>query len=805
MFFVKTYQFFKQRKALMYTLLIASLAVFVIFGLKMQYEEDLSKLLPATEKNESGLVFGNLKVKDKIFIQMTGQTPDVMAGYMDELMDSVVAHDMPIANTLYKMEAETALSALDYAMEHVPSFVDTSLYAKFDEAIDNASATMEHNNELIMDDETGSVTQMVSTDPLNLRSLLMPSMSGGMGFTLIDGHLFSSDSTVALAFVSPDFQSFDSKQGKILVNHIAETTAAFAAAHPDVEILFHGAPVRSAGNARIMRRDIALTVSIALVIILFVICLSFNSLKIIFQNVLPLAYGIFFALAMMYWIKESMSIMAMGVGVMIVGVAISYCLHIIIHHRFVGNVEKMLADEAKPVFLGCLTTIGALLGLLFTKSELLKDFGLFSTFLLVGSTIFSLFFLPHFLSDKDVTINKTALKIVNSINSFPFDRNPIIIGVLIVVIVVGFVFTPKVKFDNNLKNIGYESEALLKSEALYAAKSTNGAMQRHYAVAAPTLDEALDANKTLSFTLDSLRQAGLIKSYTPVVSKLFCSEAEQQMRIEAWQNYWTEEKINEAMDAVKNAALEQDLDPDLFESFRYMLEAEYEPGNLYEEGIVPEGLLCNFIEESDGKYLVFNATQIDPDNKATVDDCVAALPHAVVVDPFYYTGNMITLIHNDFNTTLFISSIFVLIVLLISFRRILVALLAFLPMFLSWYVVQGWMAIFGLQFNLINIIISTFIFGIGVDYSIFVVQGLIAEATGRDNKLLEFHKVAILYSAFALIVVMIAMLCATHPSITSIGISTLIGMLATIMITYSLQPLIFRLLLKIPFFKKSLK
>ena len=127
MFFVKTYKFFKQRKALMYTLLVASLAVFVIFGLKMQYEEDLSKLLPATEKNESGLVFGNLKVKDKIFIQMTGQTPDVMAGYMDELMDSVVAHDMPIANTLYKMEAETALSALDYAMEHVPSFVDTSL------------------------------------------------------------------------------------------------------------------------------------------------------------------------------------------------------------------------------------------------------------------------------------------------------------------------------------------------------------------------------------------------------------------------------------------------------------------------------------------------------------------------------------------------------------------------------------------------------------------------------------------------------------------------------------------------------
>ena len=45
-------------------------------------------------------------------------------------------------------------------------------------------------------------------------------------------------------------------------------------------------------------------------------------------------------------------------------------------------------------------------------------------------------------------------------------------------------------------------------------------------------------------------------------------------------------------------------------------------------------------------------------------------------------------------------------------------------MFISWYVMQGYMAIFNLEFNLINIVISTFIYGIGVDYSIFVMEGL---------------------------------------------------------------------------------
>jgi predicted RND superfamily exporter protein len=789
----------------MYTLLVLSSVVFVFFGLKAEYEEDLSKLLPSSGSNDSGLVFGNLKVKDKIFLQMTGQEPQAMAGYMDELMDSVMVCKDDIANTLYKMEAETALSALDFALEHVPSFVDPSLYGQFDEAIGNASETMRQNYDLIMNDATGAVTQMVCSDPLNLRSLLLPSMTGGMGYTILHGHLFSADSTVALAFISPDFQSFDSKQGTKLINHIEKVTAAFSASHPDVEVLYHGAPVRSAGNARVMKRDIFLTIGIALLIILVVICLSFNSLKIIWQNVMPLAYGTFCALTCMYWIKGGMSLMALGIGVLVLGVGISYCLHVIIHHRFVGNVEKMLSDEAKPVCLGCLTTIGAFLGLLFTKSELLRDFGLFATFLLVSSTLFALIFLPHFLDDKETDRNKTVFRLIDRINAFPFDRNPILIGVLIIVIVVGFVFTPKVQFDNNLKHIGYEGELLLKSEALYAEKSTNGKLQRYYAVVAPELDEALEANKGLSSKLDSLLRNGRLSSYTPVVSMLFQSEAEQRQRIEAWRRYWSEEKVAEAMAAIGAAAQENGLDPEAFELFRQMVEADYEPGNLYEANVVPDGLLCNFIEESDGKFLIFNATQMNPNMKAMVDDYVASLSHAVVVDPFYYTGNMITLIRSDFNVTLIISSVFVFLVLLLSFRSIVVALLAFLPMFLSWYVVQGWMAIFGLQFNLINIIISTFIFGIGVDYSIFVVQGLIADALGKDKKLLDYHKVAILFSAFTLIVVMISMLCAVHPAIKSIGICTLIGMLSTILITYSLQPLIFRLLLKTKFFKKSLK
>ena len=317
MLFVKIYRFFQKQKILLYTLLLLSSAVFIYFGLKVKYQEDLSQLLPSTESSDSGLVFGNLKVKDKIFIQMTGAEPEILSGYVDELMDSILTDSTGIANTLYRMDADMAINALDYALTHIPSLVDTSMYARFDEAIAHADETMARNNELIMNDETGSITEMVSTDPLNLRECLLPNLSGGMGFSLVDGHLFSHDSTVALMFISPAFKSFDSDAATHLIRRIESRMAEFSASHNDVQIYMHGAPVRSVGNSHTMRRDIALTIGISLIIILIVLCFSFKSFRIIWQNVLPVFYGTFFAMACMYWLKGGMSLMALGISLSI--------------------------------------------------------------------------------------------------------------------------------------------------------------------------------------------------------------------------------------------------------------------------------------------------------------------------------------------------------------------------------------------------------------------------------------------------------------------------------------------------------
>ena len=114
--------------------------------------------------------------------------------------------------------------------------------------------------------------------------------------------------------------------------------------------------------------------------------------------------------------------MAMGIGAIVMGVALSYCLHVLTHSKYVSDPIQILKDQSTPVVLGCLTTIGAFLGLLFTESDLLKDFGWFASFAMVGTTLFALIFLPHFFRPDGNQRSEKAFKMLDRINSYPFDE-----------------------------------------------------------------------------------------------------------------------------------------------------------------------------------------------------------------------------------------------------------------------------------------------------------------------------------------------------------------------------------------------
>jgi predicted RND superfamily exporter protein len=811
---IAIYRFFKKYPAVFYTLLIASVAFFAYFGLQMKYEEDISKLLPSNNiGNSEQLVFNNLKVKDKIFVVMQNQdssaqhTEELVAA-MNQFSENLLANDTDsnIQSLLYQVEEEWMLTAVEYLYTHLPLYLEESDYAAFDSVFTTQQIAnqMESNYDDLQSASGMFTYELIQRDPAGLRYALKDKakdLLGAIGgsYKIIDSHFFTPDSTTVIAFLSPNFTGFDSKTGTQLVKQMEHEIAQLKADYPQVEVYFHGAPIQSVFNSRQIKSDLLLTMGLSLALACGFIWFCFKGKATLLWLLLPIGYGMLFALCTLYFMQGMMSLMAVGIGAIVLGVALSYCLHVITHYKYVSNPEKVLMEQTKPVILGSITTIGAFLGLTFTDSALLKDFGLFASFALFGTTLFCLLFLPQFFKPETNRYSEKAFKALDKINSFPFEKQHWLVASLVLITAICCYTSSWVSFDTDLKNIGYNHPRVVKSGQILAEKTTHGQKSTYFAVMSPSIDTALVYHAQFMQHLDSLQNQGIIYSYSNT-SVLNPTQAVQKQRIAAWQKYWTPAKIKQVKNRIIQASAPYGFTEEVFEPFFNLIDQTPETANLLTSGVLPDALLCNYLEHTDGQYLLFTPVLSQPQNYYQTYSQVLKSDGSVVIDPFYYTQDMVRILNNDFNVILGISSVFVFFILLISFKSITLSLVAFLPMSLSWYIVQGVMGIFGLQFNLINIIVSSFIFGCGVDYSIFILDGLLGE-TREKGRLLMQHKTAIFLSAIVLIVSISSLIFAQHPAMASIGVITLIGMTATMLLAYTLEPCIFHALYRYTFFR----
>ena len=799
---IRLAQYFRSHQLVCWLSMVALFAFFGYFATQIHLEEDINKLMPSS-KNEDGttkLAFADLKIKDKVFLLFEGEHADSLAETCDAFVESLTRSDsasQTIGDVFYRLDEDLMPDAIDYMAEHIPAYIDTSAYARFDTLLtrEHFVRQMQQNRDDLTGEFGSMFPELIQMDPMGMRSVLAeqlaPMMSAG-NYKTIDNHFFVPDSTVCIAFITPRYSATNTGQGSAMFQMLNELIDQYAKSHPQVRISYHGTPASGYYNSTQIKHDLTTTIAGALVLVLLFLLYCFRRWDTIPLLLLPVAFGTLFGLAMMYWLKGEFSLLALGIGGVVLGVAMSYVLHVLTHHQYVSDPEQLLRDQVKPVLLGCITTIGSFAGLLFVNTDLLRDFGLFAAFAILGTTLFSLVWLPQMLSSKT---NKHAFSWLDRINAYPFDRKrPLLVAILLVVLLgVGAYLVGGTHFDADMHNLGYEAEITEHSENLLRDKTYTGDKTKYFASQGRTMEEAIDHFAILDHKLDSLQRIGLVKSYTHT-NQLLVALHTQQQRIDAWHRYWTPQRQATVRKLINETASQAGLNPEAFNAFFEAANADYQPDALYKAALIPEGYLSTLTEQSyGGDYLVFTSVRCQNDSVRSSDsdyiricDAVSSNPNLLVLDTYYYTTDTLIQMSRDFDTLQWLSMAFVFVVLLLSFRfNVKYTVLGFAPILLSWLIVLGVMNLFGVQFNLISIIISTFIFGIGVDYSIFVMNGLI-------NQNLQYHKTAVLLSAIILIVTVSSMLLAQHPAIRSVGFSTLVGLLSAVILAYVLQPAVFR-------------
>ena len=804
-FFIGLYDYFERHKILFYLSLISCVLLMGFFALQVRFEENITQFFPDTKDSQNTIkVFDNLKIKDKIIIMLSSADtchqvePDSLIEAAGQLQQTLTekAGGTLIKGIFAQVDQSLIGGATDFVYEHLPLFLTDTDYQRFDSLLTEKGiqATMQKNYTNLLSPAGIALRSYILRDPLGLGSEALKHLQDFQleaNYEIYDEHIFSKDGSTLLMFITPVFSTGSTGKNDELIKILEEELQHVQGESPTIRAEYFGGPSVGVYNARQIKKDTILTSSLALLIIIVFISLVFKRKRSIPLIITPVLFGGLFALFLIFFIKGSISAIAVGAGSAVMGIALSYSIHMLAHQNHVSTVQQLIKEIAYPLTVGSFTTIGAFMGLIFTSSDLLRDFGLFASLALVGTTLFCLIYLPHFLKGQADVKQGRVLRIIEKINAYSYEKNKWLVGGILLITIICLFTSQKVGFNNDMMSLNYEPQHLKQSEEKLMQLFDSDEKTVLFVSVGKDMNQATETYAVTNQKLLALKDQGLIKDYASA-SQFLISPQEQQLRLKRWKDYWTDEKQQQVREQLETAAAEYRFRPGSFDPFYQWLNQPFgEYHYAAQEDDLSGKLLNEWQTSADSITMLISQIRISDQNKETVYQNFSKTQDVVIFDRSYFANKWVSAINDDFYLILYISSFLIFFALWFSYGRIELTLMSFLPMLVSWVIILGLMGILGIEFNIINIILSTFIFGIGDDFSIFIMDGL-QNKYRTGQKVLNSHKTAIFFSAFTTVVGMGALVFAKHPALQSISLISILGMIAVVLVAYTIQPLIFR-------------
>jgi uncharacterized protein len=300
---------------------------------------------------------------------------------------------------------------------------------------------------------------------------------------------------------------------------------------------------------------------------------------------------------------------------------------------------------------------------------------------------------------------------------------------------------------------------------------------------------ALNSNEKILQKLEDMKLSGTIRSYSNA-GGILVSDSAQAERIRRWKEYWSEDKMSMLKTSMIKTGSKYGFTPDAFNGFFSGLGAIYHPLKMEDFEPVKQLFLKDMVSISGNFAMVVSLVKVDADKRSAVYDEFKDDANCVVIDRLAITTSMVADVRKDFDKLVKMCLVFVTLVLIIAFGRLETGLISAIPMFISWLWTLGFMGLTGIQFNIINIIVSTFVFGLGVDYSILMMQGQLLEFK-YGQKEMTSYRTSVFLSAFTTLVGIGALILAKHPSLYSISLISVFGVASVVLISYTIEPLLF--------------
>lgn len=799
-FFYGTYRFIAAHRWWSALGLLFILLGLVFVGSKIQFEEDISKLIPINSENANyQKVLKTANFADKIIVNIqrdeTGSVDD-LAQYATSFIDSLNAHSGNYLKNIQGQVTDRDISGtLDFIYKNLPLFLDAADYRKIAQKIteDSIAAITKENYKTLISPSGIVVKKTILKDPLGLSFIALRKLQQlgvSDGFILKNGFLMSEDERHILLFITPVHASNETTENEKFVENLYRLQNQLNAAYiGKVKGDYFGAVLIAAANAQQIKRDIQFTVGIALTLLLLILVFFYKKLTLPVILFTPTIFGGLLSVALLYLLRGKISAISLGIGAVLLGVTLDYSLHILTHIRNGDPIKKLYQEVASSVLMSSLTTASAFLCLLFLQSQALQDLGIFAAVSVVSASIFALLFIPQVYNvSKKQSVSKTFLDRIAAHN---FHKNKWGIAILGGLLLISIFTYNHVAFDKDISKLNYEPQPLVDARLQLESLTDMGSKSIYIAAYGNDREKVLQTNDTLFSVLQQLKNEGSIINFSSV-GALVHSQKIQQDKITKWKAFWDEETIASVKNNLIASGESLGFKPNTFSAFYAMMNANVEPLQIDDYKSINAFSIDDYVTTANNFTTVTSLIKTDSTGISAIHNALDKVPQILAIDRQGMNETFLGTLKNDFNRLIGYSILAILILLLLFYRSFSLTLVTSVPIFLTWFLTLGIMGLLGLQFNIFNIIISTFIFGLGIDYSIFITNGLLMELR-TGEKTLTTHKTSIVLSVITTILGVGVLIFAKHPALYSISLVSLIGILSAAFVAFTVQPQLFRL------------
>lgn len=326
-FFLRIHDFLAGRKWLAALLSVLLAAICLFLASRLHYEEDISRFLPGDEESSKySEAYNALGKKNNIILIFSAK--DGSESGEDEISEAI--HDFEgvfdavdstgmVPQRQITVDSGMAFEMMEFVSSGYPLYMTEADYQRIDSLLniqDYVRGQLEADRQSLLFPTGDAMVTNVRTDPLHLFTPVLQrlrSSAANSNYDIVDDCIFTKDGH-GLAFLTSLYGTSESGMNSKVAELVDEAINRLGTEHPEVSVSAVGAPLIAVTNATQIKKDSILAISLALLLIGLLLVFTYKRFSDILWIVVSITFGWLFAVGGIALIRDSMSIIVIGVA-----------------------------------------------------------------------------------------------------------------------------------------------------------------------------------------------------------------------------------------------------------------------------------------------------------------------------------------------------------------------------------------------------------------------------------------------------------------------------------------------------------